>query len=495
MFSKPPNLLPMEQKQNISLPENLTIEQQQHQHYALKWSEFQSSILNCFQRLRDEEDFVDVTLTCDEKSFTAHRVVLSACSPYFRKLLKSNPCKHPIVILKDVRSENLECILSFMYNGEVNLRHDQLPEFLKTANLLQIRGLTDVSESLNSSGFISLATNKRSFDRDASKEDPAEKCSFIPKYKPTSERPYISTLEANYSNNNNNNLPPMKETKTSTTFSVLLWTFRSAKNLLSKFKNIKAGLRKGYAASKLSRQLTGGGKPPPDIDQQLSGNKQDLHAAIALTIEGLVPNFDDNDEAQFATADSEPYFETRPDNVDASNDTTELFLDIIQMTDEENDPQNTRTINLSEMQSTSRVNLPETQNKSSVNTSEAHSANLKTDSNNNSSDKQESEIQSHPTHALIRKNKKTRRMAIAQSNPANDNAKCAVIAKAAFFQNEEKRDSERHELQMQLWRAEREEKSTVHEICLEEHRLRIELLTAQIESVKRKRTNFSENEI
>ncbi|XP_017467207.1 PREDICTED: uncharacterized protein LOC108359747 [Rhagoletis zephyria] len=220
MFSKPPNLLPMEQKQNISLPENLTIEQQQHQHYALKWSEFQSSILNCFQRLRDEEDFVDVTLTCDEKSFTAHRVVLSACSPYFRKLLKSNPCKHPIVILKDVRSENLECILSFMYNGEVNLRHDQLPEFLKTANLLQIRGLTDVSESLNSSGFISLATNKRSFDRDASKEDPAEKCSFIPKYKPTSERPYISTLEANYSNNNNNNLPPMKETKTSTTASL-----------------------------------------------------------------------------------------------------------------------------------------------------------------------------------------------------------------------------------------------------------------------------------
>jgi hypothetical protein len=39
--------------------------------------------------LRDEEDFVDVTLACDNnRSFTAHKVVLSACSPYFRKLLK-----------------------------------------------------------------------------------------------------------------------------------------------------------------------------------------------------------------------------------------------------------------------------------------------------------------------------------------------------------------------------------------------------------------------
>jgi len=81
------------------------------QHYALKWNDFQTSILSSFRHLRDEEDFVDVTLACDERSFTAHKVVLSACSPYFRKLLKANPCEHPIVILRDVRSDDVENLL------------------------------------------------------------------------------------------------------------------------------------------------------------------------------------------------------------------------------------------------------------------------------------------------------------------------------------------------------------------------------------------------
>ncbi|KAL1458682.1 hypothetical protein WDU94_008812 [Cyamophila willieti] len=58
------------------------------QQFALRWNDFQSSILSSFRHLRDEEDFVDVTLACDGCSFTAHKVVLSACSPYFKTLLK-----------------------------------------------------------------------------------------------------------------------------------------------------------------------------------------------------------------------------------------------------------------------------------------------------------------------------------------------------------------------------------------------------------------------
>lgn len=81
------------------------------QHYALKWNDFQSSILSSFRHLRDEEEFVDVTLACEQKSFTAHKVVLSACSPYFKKLLKANPCDHPIIILRDVRSDDIENML------------------------------------------------------------------------------------------------------------------------------------------------------------------------------------------------------------------------------------------------------------------------------------------------------------------------------------------------------------------------------------------------
>lgn len=63
----------------------------------------------------------------------------------FRKLLKANPCEHPIVILRDIRAEDVESLLRFMYNGEVHIGHEQLSDFLKTAQLLQVRGLADVT--------------------------------------------------------------------------------------------------------------------------------------------------------------------------------------------------------------------------------------------------------------------------------------------------------------------------------------------------------------
>ncbi|XP_074028739.1 BTB/POZ-zinc finger protein abrupt [Leptinotarsa decemlineata] len=114
------------------------------QQYSLRWNDYHSSIITSFRRLLDEEDFVDVTLACDGCSFNAHKVVLSACSPYFRRLLKANPCKHPIVILRDVQKKDMDSLLSFMYNGEVNIGQEHLTEFLKTAQMLQVRGLADV---------------------------------------------------------------------------------------------------------------------------------------------------------------------------------------------------------------------------------------------------------------------------------------------------------------------------------------------------------------
>ncbi|XP_034231618.1 protein abrupt isoform X2 [Thrips palmi] len=119
------------------------------QQYSLRWNDFHASILSSFRHLRDEEDFVDVTLACDGRSFTAHKVVLSACSPYFRRLLKANPCNHPIIILRDVQEKDMEALLRFMYNGEVHVGHEQLPDFLKTAQTLQVRGLADVPNKEN----------------------------------------------------------------------------------------------------------------------------------------------------------------------------------------------------------------------------------------------------------------------------------------------------------------------------------------------------------
>ena len=60
-------------------------------------------------------------------------------------LLQTNPCQHPIVILRDITEDDLGCILKFMYHGEVQVAEEHLKDFLKTAETLQVKGLAEGS--------------------------------------------------------------------------------------------------------------------------------------------------------------------------------------------------------------------------------------------------------------------------------------------------------------------------------------------------------------
>ncbi|XP_026286103.1 protein tramtrack, beta isoform isoform X1 [Frankliniella occidentalis] len=112
------------------------------EQFSLRWNNFQSNMTSGFHALWEGEDLVDVTLAADGRFLQAHKVVLSVCSPYFKTLFKVNPCKHPIVILKDVAYKDLEALLQFMYRGEVNVCQEELGGFLKTAEMLEVKGLT-----------------------------------------------------------------------------------------------------------------------------------------------------------------------------------------------------------------------------------------------------------------------------------------------------------------------------------------------------------------
>lgn len=112
------------------------------EQFSLRWNNFHSNLTAGFHALLQGEDLVDVTLAAAGQFVQAHKIVLSVCSPYFKELFKVNPCKHPIVILKDVGHKELVAILQFMYQGEVNVRQEELAAFLKTAEMLQIKGLT-----------------------------------------------------------------------------------------------------------------------------------------------------------------------------------------------------------------------------------------------------------------------------------------------------------------------------------------------------------------
>lgn len=129
--------------------------------YCLRWNNHQPNMVSFLSTLLPKESFADVTLVSAEGSrIQAHRIILSACSPYFevkfwedvskefvwkwvKKLIKicdcvkmqgvfeSNPCKHPVVILKDVQFVDLRAIVNFIYNGEVNIEVDRINEIIQ----------------------------------------------------------------------------------------------------------------------------------------------------------------------------------------------------------------------------------------------------------------------------------------------------------------------------------------------------------------------------
>ena len=91
--------------------------------FCLQWNEFGSSLTKSLRSIRSERDFFDVTLACEDNQIFAHKLILAASSPFFRKILKANPHNHPLLYLKGVKYKELMSILEFLYMGQVRLKH------------------------------------------------------------------------------------------------------------------------------------------------------------------------------------------------------------------------------------------------------------------------------------------------------------------------------------------------------------------------------------
>ncbi|EEB17487.1 zinc finger protein, putative [Pediculus humanus corporis] len=125
---------------------NLDSEVDTDSQFCVKWSNHHGTLISVLETLFNDEMYVDCTLAAEGQEISAHKVVLSACSPFLNKLLKKHYDKHPIILLRDVSFFELQCVIEYMYKGEVNITHDQLSSFLKAAETLQIAGLSGVYE-------------------------------------------------------------------------------------------------------------------------------------------------------------------------------------------------------------------------------------------------------------------------------------------------------------------------------------------------------------
>ena len=120
---------------------------------SLKWNKYEENLLSVFDQLLQQEALVDVTLSTEGKSLRCHKVVLSACSSYFKSILSdTDHTQHPIVILKDVTWLELRFIVDYMYKGEINVSQEELPSILKIAESLEVHGLVDFGSKGSASG-------------------------------------------------------------------------------------------------------------------------------------------------------------------------------------------------------------------------------------------------------------------------------------------------------------------------------------------------------
>ena len=98
---------------------------------CLQWNDFQENIKGAFENFREDENFNDVTLACEDgQQVEAHKVVLIASSPFFLNLLKKNKHPHPLVLMRGVKFEDLVTMVDFLYIGEANVYQENLDCFL-----------------------------------------------------------------------------------------------------------------------------------------------------------------------------------------------------------------------------------------------------------------------------------------------------------------------------------------------------------------------------
>ena len=109
---------------------------------CLKWNDFEENVKNSFGSLRDDDNFIDVTLACEDgQQFEAHKVVLASSSPFFHKILRGINHARPLLYLKGMKSVDVGSILDFLYLGEANVDQENLESFLAVAEELQLKGL------------------------------------------------------------------------------------------------------------------------------------------------------------------------------------------------------------------------------------------------------------------------------------------------------------------------------------------------------------------
>ena len=134
---------------------------QNSEKLCLKWNEFQENLNSSFGGFRNDQDFADVTLVCEDSAeIETHKVVLASSSPFFMEMLKKRKHPHPMIYMKGVKGEYLLAMVDFLYFGEANVNQENLDVFLSLAEELRLKGLTESRAEPNTEALKTKASEQ-----------------------------------------------------------------------------------------------------------------------------------------------------------------------------------------------------------------------------------------------------------------------------------------------------------------------------------------------
>lgn len=169
--------------------------------FLLKWHDHHQSFFLLVEELVAREQLTDVTLACGGEIvngrpsvgsgytlLSAHSLMLSVCSPYFRTLLSENRHKekHHIIHLHGVSAKHMQQLLWYMYRGELSICQEDLAPLIETARCLQIKGLAMAATPPPAPAPtpFPLAAKKRSFSQMLSNNTETSSTSYKPSKQP-----------------------------------------------------------------------------------------------------------------------------------------------------------------------------------------------------------------------------------------------------------------------------------------------------------------------
>ena len=122
--------------------------------YNIVANQFDNHSKRILSDMIHSSEFTDVTFVCDEQlQISAHKAVVSSCSPVLKTIINNNPHPNPLIYLRGIKHADLQAVLQYMYLGEVNIQEEKLTEFLKLSKEFSIIGLTDNTNSFKIKGL------------------------------------------------------------------------------------------------------------------------------------------------------------------------------------------------------------------------------------------------------------------------------------------------------------------------------------------------------